>query len=460
MRFDTIHIPAFGPFTDFSIDFKKPTGEGHDIHLVYGANEAGKSSLLRGIHQMFYSIPNQTKDNFIHENTKLRVGGTISDKNKQLSFLRKKGRVNTLLDPQGNTIADKALHAYLGSVNDEFFDSMFGLDTQSLRDGADALLSGEGDLGTQLFSASLGGTPIETAIAKLENEANALYKGSSKVGRTILPALNDYKTSEKEVKTSATKVSAWKALLKEIKLAQAAFDAVDENLRRNQSRTLKLTNLTSALPTCTKFLQLSQDLEQNKAPTVSSDFVQRFRSTLAKHKDLSRTLQINQQNIKTQQQELAAIPDSSVPLRHTAEIESLTNGYETYLANLEAVEHLQSEIEQIEALLQLYSEQLELSSPSAIAQLSTISETDHSQFKQLVHSISKHDNLMKLAESELSEIESSIAQYETDLKNFSNSATPQHSKTSPNAAKLIMLNNLSTRNVKNKFTTSPVSKRH
>ena len=194
MRFDTIHIPAFGPFTDFSRDFVK---NGHDIHLVYGANEAGKSSLLRGIHQMFYGIPVQSKDNFVHDNSKLRVGGTVSNDTQKLSFLRKKGRSNTLLDTRGNTIDDAELEAFLGTVNGEFFDSMFGLDTQSLRDGAGALLSGEGDLGTQLFSASLGGTPIEAAITKLETEADSLYKGSGSKNKTILPALKAYKEGEK-----------------------------------------------------------------------------------------------------------------------------------------------------------------------------------------------------------------------------------------------------------------------
>lgn len=419
MRFDTIHIPAFGPFTDFSRDFVKNS---HDIHLVYGANEAGKSSLLRGIHQMFYGIPVQSKDNFVHENSKLRVGGTVSNDTQKLSFLRKKGRSNTLLDTRGNTIDDAELEAFLGTVNGEFFDSMFGLDTQSLRDGAGALLSGEGDLGTQLFSASLGGTPIEAAITKLETEADSLYKGSGSKNKTILPALKAYKEGEKLANSSATKVTAWNALLKDIKSAQAAFDSSDHSLSENRSRTVKLSNLTSALPTYSKFLQLSKELLENTAPEVSSDFIPRFRSTLAQQKDLSRSLQIQQQMIENQQQDLANIPNSDEALQHKSDVEALSNGFETYLANLEAVEHLQREIESLESTLQLYSEQLELDSPDQISQLSTISETQHSQFKQLAQALSKQDLRRQLAASELAEIESNIAQHQDDLQCFSNSS--------------------------------------
>lgn len=419
MRFDTIHIPAFGPFSDFSRDFVK---NGHDIHLIYGANEAGKSSLLRGIHQMFYGIPVQSKDNFVHDNSKLRIGGTVSNDSNQLSFLRKKGRTNTLLDPQGNTLDDAALETFLGTVNGEFFDSMFGLDTQSLREGADALLSGKGDLGTQLFSASLGGTPIEAAITKLETEADSLYKGAGSKNKSILPALKAYKEGEKLANSSATKVTAWNALLKDIKSAQAAFDSSDQSLSENRTRTVKLSNLTSALPTYSKYLQLSNQLAESTAPEVSSDFIPRFRSTLAQQKDLSRSMQIQQQRVSDQQQDLASIPNSDEALQHKAEVEALSNGFETYLSNLEVVEHLQREIESLEATLQLYSEQLELDSPDKISQLSTISETQHSQFKQLAQALSKQELRRQLAESELAEIESNIAQYQDDLQCFSNSS--------------------------------------
>ena len=57
MRFDQINIPAFGPFTDFQIEFEKSE---YDIHLIHGPNEAGKSSLLRAIRGLLYGIPNTT----------------------------------------------------------------------------------------------------------------------------------------------------------------------------------------------------------------------------------------------------------------------------------------------------------------------------------------------------------------------------------------------------------------
>ena len=168
MRLDQLNIPAFGPFSDFSLKLPKSH---HDIHLIHGRNEAGKSSLLRAINGLFFGIPARTPDNFLHANGKLLIGATVSQGSGHLAFFRKKGNKNTLLDSSQSTLDESALKPFLEAVNEEFFQQMFGLNTESLRAGAGRLLSGEGDLGTILFSASLGGSPIDDAIKRLEAHA-------------------------------------------------------------------------------------------------------------------------------------------------------------------------------------------------------------------------------------------------------------------------------------------------
>jgi uncharacterized protein YhaN len=64
MRFRRIEIPAYGPFTNFAVEFAKGAG---DFHLVYGPNEAGKSSLLRAMRALLFGIHGQTTDNFLHD---------------------------------------------------------------------------------------------------------------------------------------------------------------------------------------------------------------------------------------------------------------------------------------------------------------------------------------------------------------------------------------------------------
>lgn len=57
MKILQLNLLAFGPFTDTPIDLS----EGKEgFHLVFGPNEAGKSSALRALRQMVFGIPERS----------------------------------------------------------------------------------------------------------------------------------------------------------------------------------------------------------------------------------------------------------------------------------------------------------------------------------------------------------------------------------------------------------------
>jgi len=88
MRILELHLRAIGPFTDLSLDLS--AGD-NGLHIIYGPNEAGKSSALRALSCLFFGFPTQLDDNFLHPYSSLRVGARIcNDQNEQLEFLRRK----------------------------------------------------------------------------------------------------------------------------------------------------------------------------------------------------------------------------------------------------------------------------------------------------------------------------------------------------------------------------------
>ena len=102
MRFQRLHIPAFGPFTNLELSF--PSAK-NDLHVIYGGNEAGKSSLLRAIRDLLFGIHGQSPDNFLHDYKNLRLLGEIENRaGDRLIFQRRKGNKNTLLDEAGNPL--------------------------------------------------------------------------------------------------------------------------------------------------------------------------------------------------------------------------------------------------------------------------------------------------------------------------------------------------------------------
>ena len=322
MRFERVSIPAYGPFTGFELAL--PVG-GSDCHLIYGPNEAGKSSLLRAMRDLLYGIHPQTPENFLHPYRDLRIAGRISNSaGRSLGFQRRKGTKNTLLDDAGNVLPDDALSAFLGVVDRTFFSAMFGLGAVELREGAQALLHGRGELGQALFSASLAGTPIHRTLHALESEARTLYDGRARANVSIRPAVEAYNESNRLSRAAAVRPENWEEVLAELSEFETARDAVDAELQRQRSRRDWLQRCLDALPT----LGLLENQEQRRAelpstPPLGAAFVTAGEQALATNERAVSALQGLSQRIDRLRDRVRAHQPEPLVLARAAEIESL-----------------------------------------------------------------------------------------------------------------------------------------
>lgn len=178
MKLAELRLIAFGPFTDAVLRFET---EAPGLHVVYGPNEAGKSTSLRALAGLFFGIPVRTVDGHLHtKKGTLRVGARLVDEEgKAVDLIRKKGNKNTLLGPGDEVVDEAVLRRLLGGLGADQFTSMFGLDHESLREGAAELLASGGDVGESLYGASLG-TGIHEAITKLNEDAREIYTPQSR----------------------------------------------------------------------------------------------------------------------------------------------------------------------------------------------------------------------------------------------------------------------------------------
>ncbi len=274
MRFQQLQIPAFGPFTNFGLQFTDQPG---DLHLIYGANEAGKSSLLRAIRDLLFGIHGQSPDNFLHDYAALRIKGEIRNRNgAQLVVQRRKGNKNTLLDAQGAQLPDRVLAQFLGNVDQSYFSAMFGLGARELHEGAQALLRGEGNLGNALFSASLGGTPVQKIVESLQQEAARLFNGRATKDVTIRPASNRYKDLLRQSRDAIVNPETWDKLENDLNQAEAETKSLNEGIS-NLDRDLQwIGRCEDALPTVGRLNEEMQKLGQIPVlPDLASDFVSR-----------------------------------------------------------------------------------------------------------------------------------------------------------------------------------------
>ncbi|MBT6615563.1 MAG: AAA family ATPase, partial [Deltaproteobacteria bacterium] len=209
MRIKQLDLKAFGPFTDQLLKFDT---ESPGLHIIFGPNEAGKSSSLRALKAWLFGFPERTGDNFVHTNDNLLIGGSLmSEDGRELSFFRRKKRKADILDLNGDPITPDLLAVFVPIKDRLVFESLYGVDHEGLIQGGEDILAQKGDVGQTLFSAGTGISSLRDVIFELEKQADELFKArgsKQKINETIAR----YKLLQKSVKDAILSSREWKEL--------------------------------------------------------------------------------------------------------------------------------------------------------------------------------------------------------------------------------------------------------
>ena len=176
MRLNRLDLTRYGKFTDRSIDFGAPTPGKPDLHIVYGPNEAGKSTALAAFLDLLFGIETRSRYNFLHPHNTMRIGGSLEIGGATRELARVKRNRDTLLDGSGAPIAEALLAGQLGGIDRDSYRAMFSLDDDTLEQGGESILASKGDLGQLLFSASAGLADLSRALTGLRTEADSIYR--------------------------------------------------------------------------------------------------------------------------------------------------------------------------------------------------------------------------------------------------------------------------------------------
>lgn len=281
MRFLRLDLLAFGPFTNVSL----PLDEGDfGLHLVYGANEAGKSSALRALTQFLYGIPNQSKDNFVHANPNLRIGGELLDgQRRPLACIRRKGRTKTLRAADDTAEADmRRLAEMLAGVDEHAFVQRFGISYANLVAGGEAIALGKGDLSEVLFAAASGNARIKLLQQTLDAEAGELFKPTGQKP-TINKTLSELRDAKSAIRERQLTTAEWKRNEAELAEARERLADVKRRLEEAQSELAKLRRIQEALPLTARRAGCLAELQQvAEAPSLPPDFTDRRLNAVSK----------------------------------------------------------------------------------------------------------------------------------------------------------------------------------
>jgi uncharacterized protein YhaN len=241
MRFTRLDILRYGALTDRALAFRPDA----QLHVIYGPNEAGKSSALSAISDLLFGFPTAAEYSFLHDATALRVGAEIETRDgSKLGFRRRRGRKNTLL------AASDALAPFLGTLNRDVFQRAFGLDSASLRAGGQSMLKSGGEIGSLLFSAASGLTGLSDLRKSFDAEADTIYAARRSKDRLFYQVLDSHDEARKAERDNELKSGDWKKLLAEqaeLEAELATIKTERETTKQTLERLRKLMRLEPVL---------------------------------------------------------------------------------------------------------------------------------------------------------------------------------------------------------------------
>lgn len=271
MRILQLNLIAFGPFTDCQLDLS--AGQ-EGLHVIYGPNEAGKSSALRAISDLFFGIHVRTSDNFVHPYPKLHIGARIQHSDGSvLDCIRRKGNQNTLRGDDDTTpLDDEQLIHYLGNVDRDLFHTMFGIDHERLRRGGAEIVQGGGRLGELLFAAGAGLADLHDVQQRLQTDIEKLFKSTGRSG-SIVSGVKDYQDALLAVKSSQVSVDTWRHHDENLQLAESQKHTLDATIRKLRSDQNRLLRIRNSLPAIARWKKASEEIAAfSETPILPDEF--------------------------------------------------------------------------------------------------------------------------------------------------------------------------------------------
>jgi uncharacterized protein YhaN len=228
VRIRRLDLLRYGHFTERSLELPAGTS---DFHIIFGPNEAGKSTALSAIEDLLFGIHGQTPYGFLHGYGGMRIGAALQNGSEALEVLRRKGNKDTLLGPEGSPVpgGEAVLRPYLAGADRTFFERMFSLDHTRLEAGGREILEARDDVGQMLFSAAAGIGGLREGLTQLSKEADGLWSpGRRAQHRKFSIAEDKMDAAQRELHKQTLSAAKWRELKNAYEDADEAYSNIDK----------------------------------------------------------------------------------------------------------------------------------------------------------------------------------------------------------------------------------------
>ncbi len=258
MRFRELTLDRFGAIEASTLTFADHCG----LTVVYGANEAGKSTSLAAVGDFLFGVPQHSPHVSLFGADALRIGATLAKADGEvLSLRRRKGRVRTLTTADGDVVEETMLGSLLGGTTRDRFETLFGLDHQRLRTGGTQLLSAQGDIGRLIVEAGGGLKSLMDRLELIDEELDRLFDTRRSERRAFYRVLDTFTEADRSVKAGLVSVEAYQR-------AKQALEDAEIDLSTVTEAEVSLTAEISRLGRSLRVAPVLRNLDQARAQLV------------------------------------------------------------------------------------------------------------------------------------------------------------------------------------------------
>ncbi|MBM7586421.1 uncharacterized protein YhaN [Bacillus pakistanensis] len=296
MKIKEIYIYGYGKLENFKLDLID------DIQVIYGENEAGKSTIMSFIHSILFGFPTKQQNEPRYEpKTHSKYGGQLTVELEQLGLVtieRTMGKAAgdvTVIHEDGRTEGEEGLKKILNGMDKTTYQSIFSFNIHGLQN---LHRLKEEDINRYLFSAGLTGTDL---LLQLENqwqkEMDGLFK---KAGRK--PIINEKLTRirELEYKLQKAKEKNKDYSLHIGQLERVSADVKEINLEINDldQKKQRVKQWLDSWSLVEEYHHLIKHTSINKAPDFPVDGVKRYEKWQERLRELDASQEVNKERQK------------------------------------------------------------------------------------------------------------------------------------------------------------------
>ncbi len=261
MRLRKLNLDLFGHFSGKSYDFGAAKPGTPDFHIIYGPNEAGKTTTMEAYLRLLYGFDAREAYDFQHQRKNLRVSGAFETGQGDLSLVRLPTRNASLQDAHGAPLPEAAIAAHLGGLGPDDYRSLLCLDDDTIERGGEEIANSQGDIGRLLFSAAAGVSDLSQVLDSVDVKANALFlKRSSKTEMAQLK--KELAEVTAKIKAQDVPASTYRKLRQRLAAAEVTQDQINTQRTALMVQLAQVKAQQNALPLLQKLEQLDAALAE------------------------------------------------------------------------------------------------------------------------------------------------------------------------------------------------------